>query len=201
MFIRFNETAVDPDSPASRGSIGGTVFNERPHRLIKAPSAVRTETAFCPRNDFLKDFVYLRRGRVVPADDGQLDATRRPVAHPRIRADETTLQVLREPGRTADQKSYLWLYRTGPWSPLIILYEYQPTRAGKHPQRFLTGLTGYLHTYGYDSNDQVTGVSGWAAGRTLGTSLSRRFRRCPKHAGYRHGGAAGIGLLQSPLCG
>jgi hypothetical protein len=74
-------------------------------------------------------------------------------------ADETTLQVLREPGRTAEQKSYLWLYRTGPWSPAIVLYEYRPTRAGEHPKRFLGGFTGYLHTDGYDSYDQVAGVT------------------------------------------
>ena len=30
-----------------------------------------------------------------------------------LHADETTLQVLREPGRAAETQSYLWLYRTG----------------------------------------------------------------------------------------
>jgi transposase len=74
-------------------------------------------------------------------------------------ADETTLQVLREPGRAAEQKSYLWLYRTGPSSPAITLYEYQPTRAGEHPKRFLEGFTGYLHTDGYEGYDQVAGVT------------------------------------------
>lgn len=29
-----------------------------------------------------------------------------------LHADETTLMVLREPGRTARQKSYVWVYRT-----------------------------------------------------------------------------------------
>ncbi|WP_127585699.1 IS66 family transposase, partial [Paenibacillus koleovorans] len=73
-------------------------------------------------------------------------------------ADETSLQVLQEPGRKAEQQSYLWLYRTGPWSPAIVLYEYQPTRAGEHPKRFLSGFTGYLHADGYDGYDQVAGV-------------------------------------------
>lgn len=39
---------------------------------------------------------------------------------PILHADETTLQVLREPGRKADVKSYLWLYRTGAIGPPII---------------------------------------------------------------------------------
>ena len=29
-----------------------------------------------------------------------------------LHADETTLQVLREPGRSSTSKSYMWLYRT-----------------------------------------------------------------------------------------
>ncbi|MEG1242410.1 MAG: transposase [Oscillospiraceae bacterium] len=46
-----------------------------------------------------------------------------------LRADETTLQVLQEPGRDAKQKSYMWLYRTGrdAKNPVVI-YEYQETR-------------------------------------------------------------------------
>ena len=55
-------------------------------------------------------------------------------------ADETTLQVLHEPGRSGTSKSYLWLYRTGKEGPPIILYDYQETRAGEHaeelPKRF-----------------------------------------------------------------
>jgi transposase len=74
-------------------------------------------------------------------------------------ADETTLQVLKEQGRTANQKSYLWLYRTGPSSPAIVLYEYQTTRAGEHPRQFLADFTGYLHVDGYDGYDKVSGVT------------------------------------------
>ncbi|WP_037569157.1 IS66 family transposase, partial [Sporolactobacillus vineae] len=36
-----------------------------------------------------------------------------------LHADETTLQVLREPGRAATSKSYLWLYRSGREGPNI----------------------------------------------------------------------------------
>ena len=55
-------------------------------------------------------------------------------------ADETKLQVLKEPGRKAQQNSYLWLYRTGREGPPIVLYEYQRTRGKEHPKEFLTGL-------------------------------------------------------------
>jgi len=68
-----------------------------------------------------------------------------------LHADETTLQVLREPGKTAQSKSYMWLYRTGGDAMCpIVLYEYQPDRSRKRPLEFLKDFKGYLHTDGYD---------------------------------------------------
>jgi len=68
-----------------------------------------------------------------------------------LHADETTLQVLREPDKPPESKSYMWLYRTGgdTTSP-IVLYEYQPDRKAEHPKLFLKNFTGYLHADGYD---------------------------------------------------
>ncbi|RKO68064.1 IS66 family transposase [Desulfofundulus salinus] len=85
-----------------------------------------------------------------------------------LHADETTLQVLREPGRAAETQSYLWLYRTGRDGPPIILYDYQTTRASKHPRRFLAGFKGYLHVDGYAGYNElpdVTLVGCWAHAR------------------------------------
>lgn len=85
-----------------------------------------------------------------------------------LHADETTFQVLHEPGREAQTKSYLWLYRTGRDQPPIILFEYQPTRAGEHPKRFLQDFKGYLHVdcYGaYDAVLDVILVGCWAHAR------------------------------------
>jgi transposase len=85
-----------------------------------------------------------------------------------LHADETTLQVLNEPGRSAQSQSYLWLYRTGREGPPIILFEYQPTRAGVHPREFLSGFSGYLHVdgyAGYDGLPNVTLVGCWSHAR------------------------------------
>lgn len=65
-----------------------------------------------------------------------------------VQADETTVQVLKEPGKSAQSKSYLWVYRAGTGPP-VTLYEYQPTRGGEHPDRFLDGFRGYLQSDGY----------------------------------------------------
>jgi transposase len=85
-----------------------------------------------------------------------------------LHADETTLQVLKEPGRNANSNSYMWLYRTGRDGPPIILYDYQTTRASKHPALFLKGFEGYLHTDGYEGYSlvpKVTLVGCWAHAR------------------------------------
>lgn len=67
-----------------------------------------------------------------------------------LHADETTLQVLKESGKTAKSKSYMWLYRTsGCAERQIVLFEYQPDRKAVHPAEFLTGFSGYLHADGY----------------------------------------------------
>lgn len=76
-----------------------------------------------------------------------------------LHADETILQVLREPGRSAESKSYMWLYRTGRDGSPIVLYDYQTTRASKHPISFLTGFKGYLQTDGYNGYGQLNNVT------------------------------------------
>jgi transposase len=67
-----------------------------------------------------------------------------------LHADETTVQVLHEPGRSAQSKSYEWLYRTSGCSKhKIVIYDYKETRDDEHPQNFLKDFKGFLHTDGY----------------------------------------------------
>ena len=69
-----------------------------------------------------------------------------------LHADETTLTVLREDGRQARQKSYVWVYRTsGDAVSPVVLYDYQPSRSGVCASNFLQGFTGLLHTDGYEA--------------------------------------------------
>ena len=67
-----------------------------------------------------------------------------------LHADETTLQVLHEPGKSAESKSYIWLYRTsGDAENAIVLYDYKPNRKPENAEKFLEGFTGWLHADGY----------------------------------------------------
>lgn len=87
-----------------------------------------------------------------------------------LHGDETTLQVLKEPGKAAQTKSYMWLYRTGGDAEYpIVLYEYQPNRKAQNAIDFLNGFSGYLHADGYQGyhklppNIRVVGC--WAHAR------------------------------------
>ena len=67
-----------------------------------------------------------------------------------LHGDETTMQVLHESGKSAQSKSYMWLYRTsGDAEAPIVLYDYRPNRKAENAENFLEGFSGYLHADGY----------------------------------------------------
>jgi len=79
---------------------------------------------------------------------------------PVIHADESVVQVLKEDGKTPQSESRMWAYCSGnTGAPPIVLFEYQPDRAGIHPKEFLAGFTGFLVTDGYSGYNAVPGVT------------------------------------------
>ena len=116
-----------------------------------------------------------------------------------LHADETTLQVLHEPDKKPQTKSYMWLYRTsGDTDKPIVLYEYQPGRGAEHPETFLRGFKGYLHTDGYAGyhalGKDITVVGCWA-------HLRRKFHEAAKALpkGKVKGSSASQGLAYCNL--
>ncbi len=112
-----------------------------------------------------------------------------------VHADETPTQVLKEQGRSATTKSYMWLYMTGRYSvgetahkPISIVYDYQETRKKEHPTKFLQGFQGYLQTdaySGYDevtSQDVVTSVGCWAHARRKFHDVYKTAKKQPGKA-------------------
>ena len=69
--------------------------------------------------------------------------------------DETTLQVLKEAGKTPESKSYLWAQMSPASEAPIVLFDYDPSRSGEVPKRLLAGFEGALHTDGYQGYDAV----------------------------------------------
>lgn len=86
--------------------------------------------------------------------------------HDLLHADETEVQVLHEPGKTPQSKSYMWLYRTsGDAGHPVVLYDYRPGRGQEYPNAFLEGFSGYLQTDGYSGYNglkDVVHVGCWA---------------------------------------
>ncbi|AJX32166.1 IS66 family transposase [Burkholderia oklahomensis] len=85
-----------------------------------------------------------------------------------IHGDETTVQALKEQGRNAQDKSYMWVYRSAADSEQpVVLFEYQQGRGGEHPRAFLGDYAGVLMS------------DGWAAWRTVKTA---KHLGCLAHA-------------------
>lgn len=84
-----------------------------------------------------------------------------------LHIDETTLQVLKEPGRKATTQSYLWAYRSRGEKP-IVLFEYRMSRSGEFLRKRLRGFRGTFMADGYGGYDDlgnrggITRIGCWA---------------------------------------
>lgn len=88
-----------------------------------------------------------------------------------LMADETPIQVLKEPDRRPQSKSYIWLMRSGEDRlPPILLYHYSETRAGEHAVNFLKGIEDGTYA-------MVDGYSGY--------NKLKKIRRCCCYAHIR----------------
>lgn len=90
---------------------------------------------------------------------------------PLINADETTVQVLKEPGRSAHTESYMWIFRGGPPEKPLLYFHYHRTRARVVAEEFLETYQGVVQTDGYvvydslDTRKGITHLGCWAHAR------------------------------------
>lgn len=88
-----------------------------------------------------------------------------------LHMDETPVQVLNEPGKSAQSKSYMWLTATAQTSLPIILYHYSIGRSGDTPKALLGDYAGALMTDGYEGynpvceQNKLTRLGCWAHAR------------------------------------
>jgi transposase len=84
-----------------------------------------------------------------------------------IMADETRVQVLKEPGRPATSDKFMWVTLGGSPGQPSVLFEYDPSRSQEVPLRLLDGFHGYLQTDGYAGynavciNNNITPLGCW----------------------------------------
>ena len=74
---------------------------------------------------------------------------------PFLQLDETTVQVMDEPGRQNTALSYMWVARGGTLETPVILYHYAPGRGAEVAREMLGDYHGYLQTDGYEAYDRV----------------------------------------------
>jgi transposase len=70
-----------------------------------------------------------------------------------VNIDETTLQVLNEPGRDPTSTSYMWIFRRGDPERTVLIFQYHPSRSGDVARKFLDDFKGYVQTDGYKGYD------------------------------------------------
>lgn len=68
---------------------------------------------------------------------------------PLMQMDETSVQVLKENGREASRKSYMWVNIGYPNGKPIALFHYHPGRSRDIPLEILKNYKGHLQTDGY----------------------------------------------------
>ncbi|MGB3962449.1 MAG: IS66 family transposase [Sulfurimonas sp.] len=76
-----------------------------------------------------------------------------------IQADETTLQVLKEPKKSAQSKSYIWLKVSQQKHPIVLMH-YSHNRAAATAELLFRGFTGYVQTDGYPGYNSVADKEG-----------------------------------------
>ncbi|MFN7729285.1 MAG: IS66 family transposase, partial [Bdellovibrio sp.] len=72
-----------------------------------------------------------------------------------VAVDETHVQVLKENGRRAEDKSWMWVRSTPADIKKIILFDYSPSRSQATAKTLLTDLKGYLQCDGLAAYDQI----------------------------------------------
>ena len=72
-----------------------------------------------------------------------------------LQMDETTVQVLKEDGRAAKDKSFMWVRRGGPPGQPVVLFDYAATRAASVPMRLLEDYQGFLQSDDYSGYNAV----------------------------------------------
>lgn len=82
------------------------------------------------------------------------------LSHSLIHMDETRVQVLNEPGKSAQSQSYMWVRRGGPPNNPIIHFHYDPGRSSAVADTLLSNYSGALMTDGYEPYRKVAAIRG-----------------------------------------
>lgn len=77
-----------------------------------------------------------------------------------IHMDETPVQVLKEPDKSPESKSYMWVRKTGDPNIPVVLFDYASSRRADVAQYLLPDFQGYLQTDDYAGYNKVAKTEG-----------------------------------------
>ena len=77
-----------------------------------------------------------------------------------VHMDETPVQVLDEPGKSAQSQSYMWVMASQASHSPIILYHYSPNRSQATPNTLLADYQGALMVDGYGGYNAISAQQG-----------------------------------------
>ena len=137
--------------------------------LKRIESAMKAEGIIFPRNTYARWMIETAKKYLMVIYD---HLHKKLLDHDLIMADETHYRIYGEKGKKRLGKTYIWIYRTGPYvKHPIILYQYDGGRNGNIPKSFLTEYSGYLLTDDYSGYNKVTNVT-----RCLCHAHSRKYQ-------------------------
>jgi transposase len=110
-----------------------------------------------------------------------------------VSCDETHTQVLKEKGRRAESKSWMWVRATPNEEKKVILFDYDPHRSGDVAKRLLADYRGRLQVDGYGAYNWTEKQDGMTR---IGCNM--HGRRGFEEA-FKHGAKTGRSLAEQGL--
>ena len=99
---------------------------------------------------------------------------------PMVHVDETVIQVLKEPNKRAESKSFIWAMASEDEKPIVLFY-YHDNRSSKAAYDLLGGYTGYVVADGYKVYDKLERQEGLILTACL-AHVRRKFWTAEKFA-------------------
>jgi len=110
-----------------------------------------------PRNTLANWVITSTQNWLMPIYDAMKESLLKEKA---IHADETTVQVLKEPGKAATSKSEMWVYASAVrGTHPIRIFDYHDSRKGDCAKDFLDGYHGTVISDGYSGYNKLEGVT------------------------------------------
>ena len=117
------------------------------------------------------------------------------LSFPVIGVDETTVQVMDEPGRKNTDTSYMWVFRGHGKEKPVIWFEYHPTRSAQIALAHLKNYEGYIQSDGLATYDVELGKNLRVVHAGCWSHSRRKFYDAAKNTGDSSGANSALGFI------